>query len=59
VSGSHDEVLMDDDLEAMNREELLREVKRLRAGIRAHRDSTGQELSDSARRPNDMPARHD
>ena len=35
---------MDDDLESLSREELLAEVKRLRAGIRAHRDSSGQEL---------------
>lgn len=36
--------LMDDDLNALTREQLLDEVKRLRAGIRAHRDSSGQEL---------------
>jgi hypothetical protein len=35
---------MDDDLERLSREELITEVKRLRAGIRAHRDSTGHEL---------------
>jgi len=35
---------MDDDLESLSREELLAEVKRLRAGIRAHRDSSGQDL---------------
>jgi hypothetical protein len=35
---------MDDDLVAMGREELLAEVKRLRAGIRVHRDSSGHEL---------------
>jgi len=35
---------MDEDLDKLGREELLSEVKRLRAGIRAHRDSTGQEL---------------
>ena len=35
---------MDDDLDALSREQLLDEVKRLRAGIRAHRDSSGQEL---------------
>ena len=35
---------MDDDLEAMTREELLAEARRLRAGIRTHRDSTLQEL---------------
>jgi hypothetical protein len=35
---------MDDDLDGLSREELVTEVKRLRAGIRAHRDSTGHEL---------------
>ena len=35
---------MDDDLTTMSRDELVAEVKRLRAGIREHRDSSGQEL---------------
>jgi hypothetical protein len=35
---------MDDDLEGMDREALAAEVRRLRAGIRAHRDSTLHEL---------------
>ena len=35
---------MDADLAAMTREALLAEVQRLRDGIRAHRDSSGQEL---------------
>jgi len=35
---------MDDDLEGLSREQLIAEVKRLRHGIREHRDSTGQEL---------------
>ena len=35
---------MDDDLEGMSRDALISEVRRLREGIRAHRDSTGQEL---------------
>lgn len=35
---------MDEDLEAMSREQLIAEVRKLRAGIRAHRDSTGHEL---------------
>lgn len=35
---------MDDDLETMPREALVAEVRRLRDGIRKHRDSTGQEL---------------
>jgi len=36
--------MMDDDLEAMSREQLLAEVRRLRTGIRTHRDSTGHDL---------------
>jgi hypothetical protein len=32
---------MDEDLEALDRTALIAEVKRLRRGIRAHRDSTG------------------
>ena len=35
---------MDEDLEAMSREQLTIEVQKLRAGIREHRDSTGQGL---------------
>lgn len=35
---------MDEDLEKLNRDELVREVKRLRGGIREHRDSTGHDL---------------
>ncbi len=35
---------MDDDLNVLTREQLVEEVKRLRAGIRAHRDSSGHEL---------------
>jgi hypothetical protein len=35
---------MDEDLETMSREKLLDEVRRLRAGIRAHRDSSGHDL---------------
>lgn len=35
---------MDDDLETMTREALISEVKRLRDGIRAHRDSSGHKL---------------
>jgi hypothetical protein len=35
---------MDDDLEGMSREALAAEVRRLRAGIREHRDATGQDL---------------
>jgi hypothetical protein len=36
--------LVDDDLSAMSKEQLIAEVVRLRNGIRAHRDSSGQEL---------------
>ena len=35
---------MDDDLESKNRETLIAEVRKLRAGIRGHRDSTGHDL---------------
>ena len=35
---------MDEDLEGLSREELVAEVKRLRAGIRRHRDTTGHDL---------------
>jgi len=35
---------MDADLDRLTRDELVAEVKKLRAGIRAHRDSTEQEL---------------
>ena len=35
---------MDEDLQTMSREQLTDEVRRLRAGIRAHRDSSGHDL---------------
>jgi hypothetical protein len=35
---------MDEDLDGMSREQLVAEVKRLRAGIRQHRDGSGHEL---------------
>lgn len=35
---------MDDDLEQMSRDQLVAEVKKLRAGIRAHRDATEHDL---------------
>ena len=35
---------MDDDLENLDREALIAEVKRLRAGIRGHRDTSGHDL---------------
>ncbi|WP_229266680.1 hypothetical protein [Leptospira sp. severe_002] len=37
-------MMQDDDLLNMGQEELVAEVKRLRAGIRAHRDSSGHDL---------------
>jgi hypothetical protein len=36
---------MDEDIQAMSREQLIDEVKKLRQGIRAHRDSTLHDLS--------------
>ncbi|MER8968182.1 hypothetical protein NKI25_21085 [Mesorhizobium sp. M0808] len=35
---------MDDDLETFDREALIDEVRKLRAGIRQHRDATGHDL---------------
>lgn len=35
---------MDSDLEKMSRDSLIAEVKKLRAGIRTHRDSSGHDL---------------
>jgi hypothetical protein len=35
---------LDTDLSSMPQEQLVTEVKKLRAGIRKHRDSTGHEL---------------
>lgn len=35
---------MDDDLASMSHEQLVAEVKKLRRGIREHRDSTGHDL---------------
>ncbi|WFP60812.1 MULTISPECIES: hypothetical protein [unclassified Mesorhizobium] len=35
---------MDSDLETMGHDALIAEVKKLRAGIRAHRDATGHDL---------------
>jgi hypothetical protein len=36
--------IMDENLDRMSREQLIDEVKKLRKGIREHRDGTGQEL---------------
>ena len=36
--------MADDDLQTMTREQLIDEVAKLRAGIRAHRDTTEQDL---------------
>jgi hypothetical protein len=35
---------VDEDLDGLTRDQLLAEVKRLRGGIRAHRDSSGHDL---------------
>ncbi|MER9876105.1 hypothetical protein [Mesorhizobium sp. M0195] len=35
---------MDDDLETFDQEALIAEVRKLRAGIRQHRDATGHDL---------------
>jgi len=35
---------MDEDLTALSREQLIEEVRKLRRGIRVHRDSSGHEL---------------
>lgn len=35
---------MDGDLDGMSREQLIAEARKLRAGIRKHRDSSGQDL---------------
>lgn len=37
-------VTVDEDLEQLNREALISEVRKLRAGIRSHRDSSGHDL---------------
>ena len=36
--------MVDQDLLSMDRDELVEEVRRLRAGIREHRDSSGHQL---------------
>jgi hypothetical protein len=35
---------MDEDIEVMSRDQLVAEIRKLRQGIRRHRDSTGHEL---------------
>ena len=35
---------MDEELQQMSKAQLIEEIKKLRAGIRKHRDSTGHEL---------------
>jgi len=35
---------MDEDLTTLSREQLMDEVRKLRRGVRAHRDSSGQDL---------------
>jgi hypothetical protein len=36
--------MLDDDLDKMSREQLIEQAKKLRAGIREHRDSSGHDL---------------
>lgn len=36
--------MMDEDLNGLTRQQLLEEVRKLRAGIRAHRDASGHDL---------------
>jgi hypothetical protein len=42
---------MDEDLAQLDRHALIAEVKRLRAGIREHRDSSGHERTNSHSTP--------
>jgi hypothetical protein len=35
---------VDEDIQSFSRDQLIEEVRRLRAGIRAHRDSSGHDL---------------
>jgi hypothetical protein len=42
--GARQEDAVDEDLDGMTRDELVAEARRLREGIRAHRDSTGHAL---------------
>jgi hypothetical protein len=35
---------MDDDIETLSRDELIVEIKKLRAAVREHRDSSGHDL---------------
>jgi hypothetical protein len=44
ASRTEPEVPVDEDLQKMSRDQLIGEAKKLRAGIRTHRDSTGDEL---------------
>jgi len=46
MASSHpkQEMFVDDDLDRMDQAELAAEVRKLRAGIRAHRDSSGHGL---------------
>ena len=42
--GAAYDLRVDTDLDGLSREQLIAEVRKLRAGIRAHRDSSGHEL---------------
>ena len=48
---------MDDDLAGLSREQLVEEVRKLRRGIREHRDSTGQAALLASSRPLGTPSR--
>ena len=42
--GTREGGIVDEDLDGMSREQLIGEVKKLRRGVREHRDSTGHQL---------------
>jgi hypothetical protein len=43
-SNANEVMRMDEDLEVLSRDQLIEQVRQLRAGIRAHRDSSGHDL---------------
>src|SRR5215510_9528165 len=42
--GGQSMIGLDDDLQRMNREKLIAEIRRLRQGVREHRDASGHDL---------------
>ena len=50
---------MDEDLAGMSREQLIEEVRKLRRGIRAHRDSTYTGFLASSRAVESLPEEED